>query len=130
MYNDNKIVNEILQTEAEGFILKNTGKHELVSALNQITEGGTFYSREVLMSLMQQVKDKKIEPEPVQLTDREIEVLHLICEEYSSEQIAEKLFISKRTVDTHRQHIYEKTQCKTIVSLIKFGIRNNLVKLQ
>jgi DNA-binding NarL/FixJ family response regulator len=82
------------------------------------------------MSMMKQVKEKKVEPEPIQLTEREIEVLQLICEEYSSEQIAEKLFISKRTVDTYRQHIYEKTHCKPIVSLIKFGIRNNFVSLQ
>lgn len=130
MYNDQDVANEILMSEAEGFILKNTGKQELVSALTSIADDGTFYSREVLTNLMIKVKkDKRTEEETHNLTERELEILQLICEELSSEQIAEKLFISKRTVDTHRQHIYEKTKCKTIISLIKFALRNNLVNL-
>lgn len=130
MYNDQDVANEILMSEAEGFILKNTGKQELVSALTGIADNGTFYSREVLTNLMIKVKkDKRTEEETHNLTERELEILQLICEELSSEQIAEKLFISKRTVDTHRQHIYEKTKCKTIISLIKFALRNNLVNL-
>jgi len=130
MYNDQDVANEILMSEAEGFILKNTGKQELVAALTSIADDGTFYSREVLTNLMIKVKkDKRTEEETHNLTERELEILQLICEELSSEQIAEKLFISKRTVDTHRQHIYEKTKCKTIISLIKFALRNNLVNL-
>ncbi|MGE0076470.1 MAG: response regulator [Bacteroidales bacterium] len=130
MYNDQDIAHEIMMSEAEGFILKNTGKKELVAALTSIANDGTFYSREVLTNLMVKVKkDKKTEEETHDLTERELEILQLICEELSSEQIAEKLFISKRTVDTHRQHIYEKTKCKTIISLIKFALRNNLVNL-
>jgi DNA-binding NarL/FixJ family response regulator len=130
MYNDQDVANEILMSEAEGFILKNTGKQELIAALTSIADDGTFYSREVLTNLMMKVKkDKHTEEETHNLTERELEILQLICEELSSEQIAEKLFISKRTVDTHRQHIYEKTRCKTIVSLIKFALRNNLVNL-
>jgi DNA-binding NarL/FixJ family response regulator len=130
MYNDTNVANEIMMSEAEGFILKNTGKQELVSALESIANDGTFYSREVLLSMMAHLKKEKIsEEETAPLTDRELEILQLICEELSSEQIAEKLFISKRTVDTHRQHIYEKTRCKTIISLIKFALRHNLVQL-
>lgn len=130
MYNDQDVANEILMSEAEGFILKNTGKQELVAALTSIADDGTFYSREVLTNLMIKIKkDKRTEEETHNLTERELEILQLICEELSSEQIAEKLFISKRTVDTHRQHIYEKTKCKTIISLIKFALRNNLVNL-
>lgn len=130
MYNEQDVANEILMSEAEGFILKNTGKQELVSALTSIADDSTFYSREVLSNLMMKVKkDKRTEEETHNLTERELEILQLICEELSSEQIAEKLFISKRTVDTHRQHIYEKTKCKTIISLIKFALRNNLVNL-
>ncbi len=131
MYNNQEVVEEIMMSEAEGYILKNTGKAELVNALETISNDGTFYSREVLTNFMHKVrKEKKIKQEYVELSDRELEVLKLICEEYSSEQIAEKLFISRRTVDTHRIHIYEKTGCKTIVSLIKFAIRNELVQLE
>ncbi len=130
MYNNQEVANEIVMSEAEGFILKNTGKQELVSALTAIADNSTYYSREVLSLVMDKVKhDKKAEKETAILTERELEILQLICQELSSEQIAEKLFISKRTVDTHRQNIYEKTGCKTIISLIKFALRNNLASI-
>ncbi|MFH2144054.1 MAG: response regulator transcription factor [Bacteroidota bacterium] len=130
MFNDQEVIEDIIMSEAEGYILKNTGKSELVAALEALSNGSTFYSREVLTSLMQKVqKDKKIQNETINLSEREKEVLELICQEYSSDEIAGKLFISRRTVDTHRQHIYEKTGCKTIVSLIKFAIRNQLVEI-
>ncbi len=130
MYNDHDVANEIMMGEAEGFILKNTGKTELVTALQTIADNGTFYSRDVLTLLMQKVKtDKKAETETINLTQREKEVIQLICQEMSSSQIAEKLFISKRTVDAHRANIYEKTGCKTIISLIKFAVKNHLAQV-
>lgn len=130
MFNDQEVANEIMGSEAEGFILKNTGKEELVSALTIIAGNGTFYSREVLTKMMQKVKnDKKVAEDTANLTERELEILQLICQELSSEQIADQLNISKRTVDTHRQNIYEKTSCKTIISLIKFALRNNLASI-
>ncbi len=127
MYNDTEVANEIMAVEAEGYILKNTGKAELVSALKALADNSTFYSREVLMQLMLRQKPTANVLPIAELTDREHEILQLICYEYSSEQIAEKLFISKRTVDTHRQHIAEKTGCKTMVALIKYAMRHNLV---
>lgn len=127
MYNDHDIANDILMSEAEGVILKNTGKDELVAALTNLANNGTFFSHEVVTQLMLKVKkEKQTKEETDCLSKREMEIIRLICEDLSSEQIAEKLFISKRTVDTHRQHIYEKTKCKTIISLIKFAVRNNL----
>ena len=73
-------------------------------------------------------KEKKIQEEINPLTERELEILKLIVQELSSEEIAQKLFISRRTVDTHRKHILQKTKSKTIVSLIKFAFRNELVE--
>ncbi|MBI2968853.1 MAG: response regulator transcription factor [Bacteroidetes bacterium] len=129
MHNDREIVSEILMAEAEGYVLKNTGKNQLLEALNAIADGSTYYSNEILSIMMEKVrKEKKQEEETRELSEREIEVLKLIAQEYSSGQIAEKLFISRRTVDTHRIHIFEKTKTKTIVGLIKFAIRNGLVE--
>lgn len=127
MYNDREIVSEIIMAEADGYILKNTGKQELVNALEKISNNGTFYSHEIYSIMMEKVKkEKKTENKIKDLTSREIEIIKLIMQEYSSEDIAEKLFISKRTVDTHRKNILEKTQAKTIVGLLKFAIANNL----
>lgn len=128
MHNDLSIVSEILSAEAEGYILKNTGKKELTDALTKITNDGTFYSNDVLSVMLQLVKPEiKKQVEIRQLSEREIEVLKLIADELSSEQIAEKLFISKRTVDTHRINIMTKTNSKTLVGLIKYAVRNSLI---
>lgn len=127
MHCDTEVVTDILLNEAEGYILKNTGKSEFITALNKISEGGTHYSSEVLQKMMERVKKQKaIKEELVKLTERELEIIKLICCELSSQEIADKLYISRRTVDTHRQNIIEKTQVKTIVGLIKYAIRNDL----
>ena len=129
MHNDRDTITEIMMAEAEGYILKNTGKKELFDALNSVSNYGTYYSNEVLSIMMEIVKkEKKSEKAVKNLTEREFEILNLIVQEFSSEEIAEKLFISKRTVDTHRINILNKTNSKTIVGLIKYAIANNLVE--
>ena len=127
MHNNRETVSEIMMAEAEGYILKNTGKKELLIAMDMIMDGNTYFSNEVISIMLEKIKKKEKQHEEIKLlTERELEVLQLIIEEYSSEQIAEKLFISRRTVDTHRKHILQKTKSKTIVSLIKFAFRNEL----
>ncbi len=129
MHNEGEIINEIIQAEADGYILKNTGKKELVEAINKIMDDGTYYSNEVLTIMMHDAKrEKKIHDNTKSLTEREVEILKLIVQEYSSVQIAERLFISKNTVDTHRKNMLQKTGIKTIVGLIKFAISNNIVE--
>ena len=129
MFNDAAIIHEILQAEAEGYILKNTGKQELVSAINKIMDEGTYYSNEV-QSLMHHHNSKKpnYNGSNAELTAREIEILKLVCEEYTTADIAGKLFISSHTVDTHRKNILKKSGHKTIVGLIKFAFENNILQ--
>jgi DNA-binding NarL/FixJ family response regulator len=126
MYNDPATINEILMAEAEGYILKNTGKEELVNALTQIADNGTFYSREI-MEIMVKSRMKRKATAGTELSPRETEIVRLIGQEMSTAAIAEKLFISPRTVDTHRQNILEKTGRKTIVGLMKYAFENNLL---
>jgi len=131
MYSDREIVNEILMTEAEGYVLKNTGKQELISAVNRIYDGGTFYSHEVVELLMgNYASNKKTDNIINELTPREKEIIALICDELTNTEIADKLFISPLTVETHRKNIFKKTQAKTIVGLIKFAINNKLDKYE
>jgi DNA-binding NarL/FixJ family response regulator len=128
MYNDREIVSEVLMAEADGYVLKNASKNEFLKAINKLADHGTYYSNEILSIMLEKVKkEKKQGNELKNLSEREVEILKLIMQEYSSEQIAEKLFISKNTVDTHRKNILEKTQIKTLVGLCKFAFRNNLV---
>lgn len=128
MFNDPAIINEILQAEAEGYILKNTGKQELLSAINKIMGDGTFYSTEVLNLMRNHNKKSAGNNDKEELTQREIEILKLVCEEYTTADIAEKLFISPHTVDTHRKNILKKSGHKTIVGLIKYAFENNILQ--
>jgi len=128
MYSDYEIINEIMENDADGYILKNTGREELIRAVNRILDNGTFYSNEVIEKIMQGFKQQKnIETHLKEITEREKEVLILISQELSTQEIADKLFISPRTVDTHRKHLLEKTNAKNVVGLIRFAFENNLI---
>jgi DNA-binding NarL/FixJ family response regulator len=129
MYNDPAIINEIVQCEAEGYILKNTGKDELMKAITALMNGATYYSNEVINSLRahKTKRTKLIAEEKQELTERELEILKLISEEFSTVQIAEKLQISPRTVETHRKNIFEKTEAKTIVGLVKYAYEAGII---
>lgn len=129
MYHDPAIVHTIIMAEAEGYILKNSGKDELIKALCRIADNGTYYSNEVVSDMMREVKQKTVIGSNLKnLSPREIEIIKLIVEENTTNQIAEKLFISPRTVDTHRKNILQKINTKTIVGLIKFAYENKLAE--
>ncbi len=127
MYNDREIIHEIVMTEAEGYILKNSNKKELINAISRISDHGTYYSNEVISIMTENfIRKEKIRDKTQDLSSREKEIISLICQELTSAEIAEKLFLSPLTVETHRKNILRKTNCKTIVGLIKFAIDNKL----
>ncbi|RYE12351.1 MAG: response regulator transcription factor [Sphingobacteriales bacterium] len=127
MYNNAPAVKEAIMAEADGYILKNAGRTELLQAMHRITSGGTYFSQDIVPIIYNQYNKQKIQDEQLaQLSTREKEVLSLIVKECTSEEIAEKLFISKKTVDNHRQHLLEKTNCKSTVGLVKFAIKSGL----
>ncbi len=129
MYDDREIIHDIVMSEAEGYILKNAGKQELLKALNKISEGGTYYSNEVMQIIADNyVSRQKAAEKTKDLTARELEILKLICQEHSTPEIAEMLCISPLTVETHRKNILKKAKVKTIVGLIRFAIENGIAK--
>lgn len=129
LFKDREYVNAILEAEAEGYLLKNVGQQELVQAIRHIANHGTYYAQEIVSILKSETKERQQRSEAIQeLSKRELEVIALICEEYSSIEIAEKLFISKATVDVHRKNILQKTGVKNLVGLIRFAIQNGIVK--
>ena len=127
MYNEREIIHEIIMSEAEGYVLKNAGKQELVKALHHIVNGGTYYSNEVMSIITENyISRERVQEKTKDLSPRELEILKLVCQELSSVEIAEKLFISPLTVETHRKNILRKTNTRTIVGLIKFAIENRI----
>ncbi len=132
MYNDQEIITEILNAGAAGYILKNTGQEEFVDAIRTVAGGGSYFSDEVTHTMLQSFQAKAKEPETEEdnrppLTKREKEIVRLIAQENSSAEIAEKLFISQRTVETHRKHIIKKVGIKNVAGLVKYAIEQKLL---
>lgn len=124
MHDDPSVVRELLRAGIHGYILKKDTHKTLTDALHKVVAGKRFLSDEI-SDLIIQMAD---EPEQTGvLTPREVEILKLVAKEFSSRQIAEILFISERTVETHRKNILKKTGATNLVGLIKYAYANNLI---
>jgi DNA-binding NarL/FixJ family response regulator len=124
MAGDRQTITDMVTAGALGFILKNTGKQELILALQKVAAGKYHYSDDIAQTLAQSIL------QPVQnnlLTTRELEIVKLIAIEYTNAQIAETLFISERTVETHRKNIFRKSETKSVLGLINWARVNNLL---
>ncbi len=121
------VVDEMInQADISGYVLKNIGKQELVTALEKIAAGGMYFQEDVLNELDKNSTRKKQLPE-MHLTEREIEITRLIEKEYNNRQIADALFISERTVETHRKNIFRKTGTNSVIGLIKYAYEHKLI---
>ena len=121
------MVNEMIEdADISGYVLKNIGKQELVKALEKIAGGGIYFSEEVLDEL-ERTSNRKKQKEDAHLTGREVEIIRLIEKEYNNKQIAETLFISERTVETHRKNIFRKTNTNSVIGLVKYAYEHKLI---
>jgi two-component system nitrate/nitrite response regulator NarL len=124
MHNEVHLVKEILKAGVNAFVLKNDSHKELLQAIDEVMKGRVFLSSDVNRMLIQNLQNPD---EGKLLTDREREIVKLIAKEYSNKDIAEELFISERTVETHRKNIFRKTGTTSLVGLLKFAYANNLI---
>ncbi len=124
MHDESHLVKEILKEGVNAYVLKKDSESELVQALYDVKNGKTFLSNEINKMLIQSLHGSD---EQRLLTEREREILKLIAKEYTNKDIAESLFISERTVETHRKNIFRKTKTNSLVGLIKFAYANNLI---
>ncbi|HEY0651771.1 MAG TPA: response regulator transcription factor, partial [Chryseosolibacter sp.] len=124
MHDEVHIVKDLLRAGVHGYVLKKDTHTELLKAIKEVKNGRVYVSSEVNKVL---VEDLQHEGEKPLLTTRELEIVRLIVKEYSNKQIAEALFISERTVETHRKNILRKTRVGSIVGLIKYAYANKLV---
>lgn len=127
MSGQGELVNQMIDdADINGYVLKNIGKEELLEALEKIAGGGIYFSDEVLQE-MNRAADNRKQMAEVNLTVREIEIIKLIEKELSNKQIAETLFLSERTVETHRKNIFRKTQTSSVIGLIKYAYEHKLI---
>jgi DNA-binding NarL/FixJ family response regulator len=130
MFDDPTHIMEMIEAGVSGYLLKNVNDKELLDAIRTVAEGKMYFSSEVSEKITTMVinqQRKLSQPEEPKLTDRELEILKLIAKEYSNAQIAETLFISERTVETHRKNMLRKTNNKTIVGLMKYAMERQLI---
>ena len=128
MYNREEFITQLIQIGVSGYILKNRGKEELVSAIRKVYNGGEYFGDAVTKVIITGIREKKNSfKHSIQLTRREEEVLKLIAQGLSTPQISEKLFIANSTVDTHRRNLIDKLDVPNSKALMKYAIENGLV---
>lgn len=127
MSGEGQLVNQMIaDADIAGYVLKNIGKSELLHAIDKIAEGGLYFSEEVMAEMGKASLIRKENAE-VHLTAREIEIIALIEKEFNNKQIADALFISERTVETHRKNIFRKTSTNSVLGLIKYAYEHKLI---
>ncbi|MCC6725508.1 MAG: response regulator transcription factor [Saprospiraceae bacterium] len=130
MHSESSYVIKSLEVGAAGYLLKDAGKVEMLNAIRAVISGGTYFGKQVSQILMSHfsTSSKPIgRQEEVMLTRREIEVLKLLATEHSNHEVADKLFISVRTVDTHRRNLLEKLKLKNNAGLVRYAINQGLI---
>lgn len=130
MYGDDAYYYRMIDAGAKGFLLKNSDFDQVKEAIETVLEGSNYFSEELLYSLIKGFKsNQKQWSTGEELSDREIEILYLICKGMSNQEIADNLHISKRTVDNHRANILFKTNTKNTASLVVYAIKNKIVEI-
>jgi DNA-binding NarL/FixJ family response regulator len=129
MYGEEEYYYKMVDAGAKGFLLKDSDISEVRDAILTVVKGGSYFSQELLYHVIQKIKHREHETKSANLSKREKEILFKICEGLSNQEIAETLFISKRTVDKHRANLLGKTNSKNTASLILYAIRNKLIEI-
>ncbi len=129
MYGEEDYYYKMVDSGAKGFLLKDSDINEVKEAILTVNKGGNFFSQELLHHVIQKIKHREQEVKAANLSKREKEILGKICEGLSNQEIADALFISKRTVDKHRANLLGKTNSKNTASLILYSIKNKLIEV-
>ena len=125
MHDDQNIVQDVIMAGADAYILKKYAFQEIIQAIEIIKKGGQYYSPEIHKVLINSLKNDECE---IELTEREIDILKLLVQEMTSKEIADKLFISERTIETHRKNMLRKTNSKNTIGLVKYAYANKLLQ--
>lgn len=129
MYNDRNFISDMLKTGAHGYILKNTGKEDLLKAIHTLEAGQTYLGEDVSKTLLNSFMKKTTQSQLVEkLSEREKEVLECIATGCTTQEIGDKLFISKNTVETHRKNLLYKLNAKNTAELINNAYKKKIIQ--
>jgi len=129
MYGDDEYYIKMIEAGARGFILKNSDIEVVEKAIEVVMAGQNYFSSEVMANLVIHLNKKKTEEAKNELTERESEILYHICKGLSNQEIADTLFLSKRTVDKHRENILSKTNVKNTAGLVIYAIKHGIIQV-
>jgi len=129
MHQEAGMIKSLINIGAHGYLLKSCSQAELIEAIRKVGSGQSYFSTEVTLSLLNPMQDKHSAGNLAQeqLTERETEIIKLIAEGFSNKEIGSKLFISHRTVDTHRTNLMKKLNVDNIAGLISYAMKNGIV---
>ncbi len=130
MINEAAQIKKMISLGANGYVLKNSPKDEILTAIKSIVGGENYFGKEVYSLIMENISGKKPKQRltlEIPLTKREKEILKLVMEEFTNQEISEKLFISVRTVEAHKRNLLEKTGSKTVAGLAIYAMERNLI---
>ncbi len=127
MYGEEEYFDQMIQSGAKGYLLKNSDIQEVKTAIEIVSQGGTYYSQELMQNFLKKFKQaRELKVIECEFSEREAEILHLICLGFSNQSIGDKLFISKRTVEKHRANLLLKTFSKNTAELVIYAIKNQI----
>lgn len=129
MHNEEPIIAHMIESGAHGFLVKNDPIETLIDAIYSVMDTGYYFDERVSRALVQRLmQGNKVKPsfEKVPLTEREVQVIQLICQELSTAEIADRMNISKRTVEGHRESILEKIKAKNTAGIVMYAFKNGL----
>ena len=134
MYDEERLIYRMIEAGACGYLVKNCGKQELVAAINTTIKSGFYFNYSTMKAMRNAAAYKNqvirnINNIPIEISEREEAVLQLICKEFTNAEIAEKLFVSTRTAEGHRNNLLMKTGCRNTAGLVVFAIRYGLFKV-
>ncbi len=132
MYGDEQYYYKMVDAGVKGFVLKNSGIEKVITAIHKVAAGENYFSEELLINILNNMRDNgKNEPDTPdsEISEREMEILYYVCLGLSNQEIADKLFISKRTVDKHRANLLSKTGCRNTAALVMYAIKNKLIAI-
>lgn len=132
MFDEEELIVEMLEAGAKGYLLKNADKQEIIEAITSVYNDNIFYCKQTSARLASMIVKSRFNPcrdaAPVHFTEREIEIIRLICQQFTAQEIGEKIFLSKRTIEGHRTRILEKMNVKNTAGVVVFALRNNLIR--
>jgi DNA-binding NarL/FixJ family response regulator len=130
VHDDENFINQLIEYGAHGYLVKDSNPQEVRDAIVTVWQKGSYINERTLKALQHTMgKKHRIAKPDLQITRREEEILQLVCQQYTAEEIAQKLFISVKTVNGHRNNLLQKTGSRNVTGLVLYAIRNNIVAL-